>query len=72
MYPGLLFTLLSRAEPQVRRRVKCPNDSFGDDFEMEDNEMFWLKCKRRYKMTIGIMDMRQKIRNSINIGTEKH
>lgn len=65
MYPGLPFTLLSRAEPQVLRRVKCPNDSFGDDFGMEDNEMFRLKCKQGYKMSIGIMDMRQKISNSI-------
>lgn len=27
--------------------------------------MFWLKCKQGYKMSIGIMDMRRKISNSI-------
>lgn len=26
------------AEPQVRPRVKCPNDSFRDDFGMEDHD----------------------------------
>lgn len=61
---GNSITLLSRAERQVRRRVKCPNDSFGDDFGMEDNEMCWLKCKQGYKRSIGIMDM-AKISNSI-------